>query len=87
VHQPIGSLSIGQRRKLQIARLIASKANVLLLDEPTNHLDLESIEQFENALCEFPGTVLATSHDRTFIERVATTTWTFEQGQLLSSAR
>src|SRR5260221_2010810 len=85
VLQPIGSLSVGQRRKLQIARLIASKANVLLLDEPTNHLDLESIEQFERALCEFPGTVLATSHDRTFIERVATITWTFEEGSIVQS--
>lgn len=83
VYQKVGSLSVGQKRKLQIARLIASKANVLLLDEPTNHLDLESVEQFEQALCEFPGTVLAISHDRVFIERVATITWTLEDARLV----
>ncbi len=75
VAQRVGSLSAGQRRKLQIARLIASRANVLLLDEPTNHLDLVSVEQFERALCDFPGAVLAVSHDRAFIERVATVRW------------
>lgn len=85
VLQQIGSLSIGQRRKLQIARLIAQKANVLILDEPTNHLDLESVDQFERALCEFGGTVLATSHDRYFIERVATLIWTFCDGRLVRS--
>ncbi len=83
VLQQIGSLSIGQRRKLQIARLIAQKANVLILDEPTNHLDLDSVDQFERALCEFGGTVLATSHDRYFIERVATAIWTFCDGRLV----
>ncbi|HLY28572.1 MAG TPA: ATP-binding cassette domain-containing protein, partial [Aggregatilineales bacterium] len=83
VFQKIGALSVGQRRKLQIARLIAQKANVLILDEPTNHLDLESVEQFEQALMAFPGTVLAISHDRTFIARVATVTWAIEAGSLV----
>ncbi len=83
VHQQIGSLSIGQKRKLQIAQLIASHANVLLLDEPTNHLDLDSVEQFEQALCEFPGTILAISHDRVFIEKVVTITWTLKDTRLV----
>src|SRR5262249_51251593 len=86
VFQKIDSLSIGQRRKLQIAKLIVSKANVLLLDEPTNHLDLESVEQFERALCEFGGTVLAISHDRFFIERVATARWTIRDAELVVAA-
>jgi macrolide transport system ATP-binding/permease protein len=83
IHQKISSLSVGQKRKLQIAKLIASKANVLLLDEPTNHLDLESVERFEQALVEFPGTILAISHDRMFIEKVATITWTLEAARLV----
>jgi ATPase subunit of ABC transporter with duplicated ATPase domains len=73
---------MGQRRKLALARLIASGANVLLLDEPTNHLDLASLEALEEALLHFPGAVLAVSHDRWFIERVATQVWTLEDGQL-----
>jgi macrolide transport system ATP-binding/permease protein len=79
--QRVGNLSIGQQRKLQIARLIAQKANVLLLDEPTNHLDLESVEQFEQALCEFNGTIVAISHDRMFTEHVATVTWLIHNGE------
>lgn len=85
VHQKIASLSTGQRRKLQIARLIARKANMLILDEPTNHLDLESVEQFERALCEFPGTILAITHDRYFIERVATEVWSIQAARLVVS--
>jgi ATPase subunit of ABC transporter with duplicated ATPase domains len=80
--QQIGNLSVGQRRKLQIARMIGSRANVLVLDEPTNHLDLESVEHFEQALCNFPGTIFAISHDRTFAEHVASSVWTLHDGQL-----
>jgi len=75
VFQTVGSLSIGQRRKLQLAQLMAAPANVLILDEPTNHLDLGSLEKFEQALLEFKGTILAVSHDRWFINRVATRVW------------
>ncbi|MCB9148358.1 MAG: ABC-F family ATP-binding cassette domain-containing protein [Caldilineaceae bacterium] len=69
LHKPAAALSVGQKRKLQIARLIAQGANLLLLDEPTNHVSLDVLEQFETALLEFPGPVLAISHDRRFIER------------------
>lgn len=86
MQQSVGSLSLGQKRKLQLARLIAQRANVLLLDEPTNHLDLPSVEQFEAALCQFPGTILAISHDRTFIERVCQTLWTFRDGRIVRTA-
>lgn len=82
--RPVSALSVGQRRKLQIAGLIADRANILILDEPTNHLDLDSIEQFEAAIRDFPGTVLAVSHDRTFIERVAHTCWTLRDGVLIT---
>ncbi|MCE7947723.1 MAG: ABC transporter ATP-binding protein [Chloroflexi bacterium CFX4] len=82
VEQLVGSLSFGQRRKLQIARLIAAQPDVLLLDEPTNHLDLESIERFEAALCAFRGTIIAVSHDRAFIEKVGRQVWHLAAGKL-----
>ena len=68
VHLPVQALSLGQRQKLQIALLIASRANVLLLDEPTNHLDLETLSAFEKTLTSFPGIIIAVSHDRWFVE-------------------
>ncbi len=78
----VGALSIGQRRKLQLARLIATRANLLLLDEPTNHLSFEVLEAFESALLQFPGPIIAVSHDRYFIERFATRLWDVQDGQL-----
>jgi len=82
-HQRVGTLSLGQRRKLQIARLVATEPTLLILDEPTNHLDLPSVEQFETALCEFRGTVLAITHDETFAEHVATRRWRLVDGRLV----
>jgi len=81
-NQRVGELSVGQRRKLGLARLIASQANVLLLDEPTNHLDLLSLEALEDAFMQFEGAILAVSHDRRFIERVATQVWRLQDGEL-----
>jgi macrolide transport system ATP-binding/permease protein len=75
-------LSTGQRRKLNLARTVAMKANVLLLDEPTNHLDLLSVEALEEALLAFDGPVVAVTHDRRFIARVATTIWRIEDGRV-----
>jgi len=69
---PIGSLSGGERARLQIALITLSGANFLLLDEPTNHLDIPSCEVLEDALLEFNGTLLAISHDRYFLDRIAT---------------
>ncbi len=82
LQKPIGALSVGQKRKLQIARLIAQRANLLLLDEPTNHISLDVLEEFENALACFPGPVVAISHDRHFIQRFAGETWNLEAGKL-----
>ena len=76
-------LSMGQRRKLGLARLIASRANVLLLDEPTNHLNPLSLEALEDALMRFDGAILAVSHDRRFVRKVATRIWRIENGQLI----
>jgi macrolide transport system ATP-binding/permease protein len=79
----VAELSMGQKRKLGLARLIASQANVLLLDEPTNHLDLLSLEALEEALCGFGGALIAATHDRRFIERVANQIWRIEAGRLI----
>lgn len=78
----VASLSVGQQRKLQIARLLAARANLLLLDEPTNHISLDVLEQFEQALSDFPGPVIAVSHDRRFIQRFAREIWEFTDGKL-----
>ena len=82
LQKPVGALSVGQKRKLQLARLIAQQANLLLLDEPTNHISLDVLEEFETALARFPGPIVAISHDRHFIQRFAEEIWTLEAGQL-----
>ena len=80
----VRDLSVGQRRKLNIARMIASRANVLLLDEPTNHLDPVSIEALEDALLDFDGAILAVSHDRRFIDKVASRVWHIENDRIIT---
>jgi ATPase subunit of ABC transporter with duplicated ATPase domains len=71
--RPVGSLSPGERSRALLALLQARGVNCLILDEPTNHLDLEAIEQLEEALADYEGTVLVVSHDRRFLERFAPT--------------
>lgn len=73
VLKPVSSLSGGQKARLALAKLMMQKSNLLILDEPTNHLDLNSKEILENALIDYPGTVLFVSHDRYFINRITTT--------------
>lgn len=72
VEKPVASLSGGEKARLSLAKLMLQKSNTLVLDEPTNHLDLDSKEVLENALDDFPGTILFVSHDRYFINRIAT---------------
>lgn len=72
VLKKVGDLSGGERARVALARLIFGKANFLILDEPTNHLDLFSKEVLEEALLEYPGTVLFVSHDRYFMNKIAT---------------
>jgi macrolide transport system ATP-binding/permease protein len=81
--KPVASLSIGQKRKLQLALLMAAHANVLLLDEPTNHISLDVLEEFEAALLDFRGAIVAISHDRRFIERFADQVWEMREGRLV----
>ncbi len=68
VHQPLADLSMGERAKVGLVRLLVSGANLLLLDEPTNHLEIEAQEALEQALAQFPGTVIIASHDRGFLQ-------------------
>ncbi len=78
--KPVGLLSHGQRARLMLARLVAQGCNCLLLDEPINHLDIPSRTQFEQALDQFPGAILAVIHDRYFIERFADEVWWVQDG-------
>jgi len=79
---PCAALSPGQHRKLRIAKLLVSGANLLVLDEPTNHLSFAVLEEFERALTVFPGAIVAVSHDRRFIERFQGEVWTLNSGRL-----
>lgn len=74
----IGQLSGGERNRVHLAKLLKSGGNVLLLDEPTNDLDVETLRALEDALLAFPGCAVVISHDRWFLDRVATHILAFE---------
>ncbi|HXF35185.1 MAG TPA: energy-dependent translational throttle protein EttA [Candidatus Acidoferrales bacterium] len=76
--KPVGSLSGGERGRLHLAKTLLAGANVLLLDEPSNDLDVETLRALEDALGEFAGTILVISHDRWFLDRIATHILAFE---------
>jgi ATP-binding cassette, subfamily F, member 3 len=83
VFKAIGTLSGGERSRVALAKLTLQGSNFLVLDEPTNHLDLQSRQFLEDVLGEFEGTLLFVSHDRYFIDRLATKVWAIEDGVLL----
>ena len=80
VFAPVNTLSGGEKGRVALTELMLRKDNVLLLDEPTNHLDMDSREVLEDALEDFPGTILAVSHDRYFINRFAEKVFVLEEG-------
>jgi len=82
--KPLDGLSGGERRRLSLAILVASGANVLILDEPTNHLDIDAREALEDALRAFDGSLLLVSHDRALLDAVGTRTFAIEEGALRS---
>ena len=75
---PVRSLSGGEKSKLILAKLMAKKSNLLLLDEPTNDLDIETLDLLQEILCDYDGTIILISHDRDFVEQVATRVLFFE---------
>ena len=80
---PVRDLSGGERRRLQLTRVLMSEPNVLLLDEPTNDLDIDTLQELENLLDSWPGTLVVISHDRYLIERIADVTYAlFGDGKL-----
>ncbi len=80
VLMPVSTLSGGEKGRVALTKLMLHQDNLLLLDEPTNHLDMDSREVLEQALETFPGTILAISHDRYFINRFATRVAVLEEG-------
>ena len=80
---PVGDLSGGERRSLQLTRVLMAEPNVLLLDEPTNDLDIDTLQELESLLDSWPGTLVVISHDRYLIERICDSTWAlFGDGRL-----
>jgi ATP-binding cassette subfamily F protein 3 len=86
VFKKVADLSGGERRRLGLIKLMLSKANFLIMDEPTNHLDLQSIETMEEALREYPGTLLVVSHDRYFLNEIADRYLALFQGRIYEFA-
>ena len=77
---PVRSLSGGEKARLLLARLMARESNLLILDEPTNDLDIETLDLLQELISDYDGTVLVVSHDRDFLDRIATTTIALENG-------
>ncbi|MDQ0463507.1 ATP-binding cassette subfamily F protein uup [Caulobacter ginsengisoli] len=86
LRQPVASLSGGERARLLLARALATPANLLVLDEPTNDLDMDTLDLLEDLLADFDGTLILVSHDRDFIDRLATSTIALDgRGQVVET--
>jgi ATP-binding cassette subfamily F protein 3 len=85
VEKPVGVLSGGERARVALARVLLRRSNLLLLDEPTNHLDLGSAEALIEALARYDGTMLFVSHDRSFLNRLATRIWEVRDGSVVDT--
>lgn len=86
IRKKVGVLSGGERARVALAKLLLLPANLLVLDEPTNDLDVETMSSLEGLLCDFPGSVVVVSHDRYFLDRVATSIVAFESGPTLEKS-
>ena len=82
IFKPIGKLSGGEKVRLLLAKIIQSKCNILIFDEPTNHIDAETRNTLEAALLEYKGTIIFVSHDRYFINKIATSVALLEDGKI-----
>ncbi|MBT4285064.1 MAG: ABC-F family ATP-binding cassette domain-containing protein [Rhodobacteraceae bacterium] len=83
LRSPVSSLSGGEKARLVLARIMAKESNLLVLDEPTNDLDIETLDLLQELIAEYDGTVLLVSHDRDFIDRVATTTIAINKNEVV----
>ncbi len=83
ISQPVGALSGGERARVAPAKVLLEEASLLVLDEPTNDLDLATLSSLEEMLCEWPGSAVIVSHDRWFLNRVATGILAFEPGEVV----
>lgn len=81
-NQKIKTLSLGERMRVKLTKMILSDFNFLILDEPTNHLDIQSKEQLEKVLSNFKGSILFTSHDKYFVKNIANKIWTIDDGRI-----
>ena len=79
---PLSALSGGEKNRVLMAKILALPSNILVLDEPTNDLDIETLEVLEDMLIEYPGAVILISHDRNFINNIATSSLVFENGEI-----